>query len=619
MSSQSSFDPTAPEYRQLKAYAFDPTRGRTLGNYMTIKVRNEPLRPGPVGKYLAVIDYDASNKCYYQPVNLNDENILLQNGLDPSESDPRFHQQMVYAVASETIRRFEHALGRSIKWSFNRWRKDGADGPERLRIFPHAMQEANAFYSRELEALLFGYFPASETDAGANIPGQTVFTCLSHDIIAHETTHALVDSQRDFFMEATSPDAPAFHEAFADIVALFQHFSFKDALLEMIQRTGGQIYRTDVGPESQPGADGPVLQTELTTDNPLVGLARQFGEAMGMRKALRSALGTKPNTDELSRLFEPHVRGSILVAAVFDAFFSIYVRRTSDLLRIARAGGAQIGAGNLHPDLANRLAETTAKTAEQFLNICIRALDYCPPVDILFGDFLRAIITADFDLVPDDQYDYRAAIIEAFRLRGIVPESVSSYSEESLLWCPPETLRPGAKLPYCTDLSFDVFKYGGSKAEREQQQYNAKVLHKFADGNRQLLGLSVDRNRKVQARTFHTVHRVAPDGKLIFDIVAEFTQRRTDVLINPSDPDQGTFIFRGGTTVVFNREGEVRYAIQKSIGEEKDDERNPRLIRQREYLSDREAGFSIAPYWDASEGRMLEKYPMNFSMIHKGY
>ena len=619
MSSQSSFDPATPEHRQLKAYAFDPTRGRTLGNYMTIKVRNEALKPGPVGRYLAVIDYDASNKCYYQPVNLNDENILLQNGLAPSESDPRFHQQMVYAVASETIRRFEHALGRSIKWSFNRWRKEGADGPERLRIFPHALQEANAFYSRELEALLFGYFPASEGDSGSNIPGQTVFTCLSHDIIAHEATHALVDSQRDFFMEATSPDAPAFHEAFADIVALFQHFSFKDALLEMIQRTGGQIYRMDVGPESQPEAGGPVIQTELTTDNPLVGLARQFGEAMGMRKALRSALGTKPNTNELIRLFEPHVRGSILVAAVFDAFFSVYVRRTRDLLRIARAGGATLEAGELHPDLANRLAETTAKTAEQFLNICIRALDYCPPVDILFGDFLRAIITADYDIVPDDEYHYRAAIIEAFRLRGIVPENVGSYSEESLLWCPPEVLHPGDKLPLCTGLTFDVFKYGDSKAAREQQQSNARALQKFADSNRQLLGLSTDPNRKVQARTFHTVHRVAPDGKLIFDIVAEFTQRRTDVLVNPADPSQGTFTFRGGTTVIFNRDGEVRYAIQKSIGEEKNDDVNPRLIRQREYLSNMMSGFGMAPYWDAEDGSMMDKHALNFSMIHRGY
>src|SRR5215510_4777629 len=91
-----------PQRRPLKVYAFDPTRGRGLGNYMTCQVPYESLRPGPAGKYLAVIDYDASNKAYYSPVDLDHPAILLGSGLDPSESDPQFHQQMVYAVASET-------------------------------------------------------------------------------------------------------------------------------------------------------------------------------------------------------------------------------------------------------------------------------------------------------------------------------------------------------------------------------------------------------------------------------------------------------------------------------------------------------------------------------------
>jgi len=157
---------------------------------MTVDLRYESLEPGPTGRYLQVIDYDASNKCYYRPVDLDDPAVLIRSGLDPTESDPQFHQQMVYAVASETIRRFEIALGRSISWSFSRWGRKDRTQPDRLRIFPHGMQEANAYYSRDLEALMFGYFPASLTDPGLNLPGQTIFTCLSHDIIAHETTHA---------------------------------------------------------------------------------------------------------------------------------------------------------------------------------------------------------------------------------------------------------------------------------------------------------------------------------------------------------------------------------------------------------------------------------------------
>src|SRR5438128_1269184 len=125
-----------PIYRPLKTYAFDPTKGKNLGNYMTVNVDYEDLQPGPIGKHLMVVDYDASNQRYYSPVNLNDPSILLRGGVNPSETDPQFHQQMVYAVASETIRRFEFALGRRVKWRFQTGSKED---PNRklLRIFPH--------------------------------------------------------------------------------------------------------------------------------------------------------------------------------------------------------------------------------------------------------------------------------------------------------------------------------------------------------------------------------------------------------------------------------------------------------------------------------------------------
>ena len=66
--------------------------------------------------------------------------------------------------------------------------------------------------------------------------------------------------------------------------------------------------------------------------------------------------------------------------------------------------------------------------------ICIRALDYCPPNDITFGDYLRALITADLDIAPEDETGYRLALIEAFRARGIFPNRVNTLSIESLRW-----------------------------------------------------------------------------------------------------------------------------------------------------------------------------------------
>ena len=55
-------------------------------------------------------------------------------------------------------------------------------------------------------------------------------------------------------------------------------------------------------------------------------------------------------------------------------------------------------------------------------------------MDITFGDYLRALITADADLVPDDPKRYRLAFIEAFRERGIYPLDVRTLSEDSLRW-----------------------------------------------------------------------------------------------------------------------------------------------------------------------------------------
>ncbi len=552
---------TREEYktRPLRIYGFDPTRGRRAGNLMIARVEGRLLAPGPRGTRLEVIDYDSTNHRFYQPVDLDDSAIAMNAGLDPSESNPQFHQQMVFAVASETLKRFDRALGR--RWAFRDVRaKDGRLGP-RLRIFPHAMQQANAFYSSQQRALFFGYFKATEDNTGTNLPGQTVMTCLSHDIVAHETTHALVDGLREHFMEPGGPDTLAFHEAFADIVAIFQHFTFREAVLDTIQRTGGLLYQFELESEvsgfsGQPGISNGrngvretmLIGGEKRQPNPLVDLAEQFGDAIGYRKALRSALGTPPESSRLNSVFEPHERGSILVAAVFDAFFTVYIRRNADLMRVARAGGARIAADELHPDLAARLTDDVTAVARHFLKMCIRALDYCPPFDVCFGDFLQAIITADRDLVQYDMYDYRGAIIDAFRSRGVVPRRAGSYSEEALTWCSPEEL--DMNLPACPDLDF---RHSEKVSDRNREAVRHYVIKHAAK-----MKLKAAPNQ-INIEIFPPAYRADPDSNLKVQLVAEVVQKNPEFnpkhLLGPQ--------YSRGMTLLFEPPGRVRYVVSK--------------------------------------------------------
>src|SRR5687768_16137531 len=166
-----------PVYRYLRGYSLDPgfsTRLDTAAiNEVVYRIPFEEVKPGPVGEYIEVMDFDPASNCWYEPVDLGDERVASQQGLAPSEGNPQFHQQFVYAVAMKTIRHFERALGRKIVWNPRPLKPKGEAVAHRdirwpreyvgqLRIYPHALRDANAYYDSDKKALLFGYFPRSE-------------------------------------------------------------------------------------------------------------------------------------------------------------------------------------------------------------------------------------------------------------------------------------------------------------------------------------------------------------------------------------------------------------------------------------------------------------------------
>jgi len=555
-----------PPFRSLRGYAFDPSLSTTLDtagiNQAVFAVPWEPLERGPVGEYLEVMDYDPASGRFYEPADLEHPHVLAQQGLPPSETSPQSHQQMVYAVAMTTIQNFEKALGRKALWGPD---KNYGFVP-RLRLYPHALRGANAFYSPDLKAVLFGYFKASEED-GVHAPGSTVFTCLSHDIIAHEVTHALLDGMHRRYIEPTHPDSLAFHEAFADLVALFQHFTFPEVLRHQVAATRGDLQR----------------------GNLLAELAQEFGKALGNHGALRSALGDKPDPAALAQTLEPHARGSILVAAVFEAFTIIYGSRATDLIRLATAGSGVLPAGALPELLADELAKEAAKTAKHFLQMCIRALDYCPPVGLTFGDYLRALVTADRDMVPDDPHGYRIALIDAFRRRGIFAPGVPHLSEESLAWPGSPSLEDDTAKWLVAQLrqKSDWMRYEGDRGrifEMSNQagaalhaQLTAKPEKRLFQFGR-VCGLALDpatapkdikRDKNglpmFEVHQFRKAFRARPDGTLLNHVILTLTQRRRIQFPDGS----GVYDFRGGATLILDLDTmELRYCIRRPIDDE---------------------------------------------------
>ncbi len=574
-----------PPRRPLRVYAYDPSLGarlETLGiNEATLDVRWEKdLKPGPVGEYLEIVDVDPASRCCYAPVDLNHPYLLTRSGLPPSEANPQFHQQMVYAVAMRTIEHFENALGRRALWAprlvENAQGKREERYVQRLRIYPHALRARNAYYSPDRKALLLGYFSASATNPGDALPGGVVFTAVSHDIVAHETTHALLDGLHRRFSEPTNQDMLAFHEAFADIVALFQHFTLPEALRQQIAATRG----------------------DLGEQNLLAKLAVQFGNATGRYGALRDAIGKmveektgetaeetwvrKPaRRDDYEKATEAHDRGAVLVAAVFDAFLQLYRARTEDLVRLATQGSGVLPPGRIPVDLVNRLAYEASKVAGQVLNMCIRALDYCPPVDLTFGEYLRALITADSDLVPDDPRGYRTAFISAFSARGIYPFDVKHLSPGSLVWEPPPLPLVNIKnilkeMSLSWDLSTD------RETAYSMSRVNAQKMHDWliktnpsevSDDEIEALGLfRTERNMTIggisgtlggiEVHSVRPARRIGPDGQSRSHLVVEITQTFRA-------PPPSTLHFRGGCTLLIDlEEGKVRYLVRKRVDSE---------------------------------------------------
>ena len=503
-------------FRTLTVIALDPSVRR--GNRILtarIRVPREALGPGPRGYRAYVVDYDTSAGVLYEPFTPPEEDLFA--GVPGSRllKDPRFHAQNVYAIVMRILGRFESALGRRVPWSF---------GGHQIKIAPHAFLGSNAFYSREHEALLFGYFP-SRSGRGM------VYTCLSHDVIAHETTHALLDGLRDRYREPSGPDQAGFHEGFADLVSTLSVFSLPEVVA--------------VALDDKPGARGWRLRSSA-----LLSIGKEIGREIGNHCSgcLRRPAQLQPSPAWLRHpeFQSAHQRGEVLTAAMLDTFLSVWEGKIRSLSR-----------GQERLLDRGQLIELGARIAEALLTVSIRALDYAPPTDIRFSDYLSALLTADWEIAGvDAEFQLRQFLRDSFARYGIRPTAQGRRCPEPGVWPP-----PAVELDY-------------TGANHEAMQRDPNEVFRFLWQNRRPLGLLEE--AYVRVGSVRPCTRVNPDGFVVRETVADYVQvlplragelaRLPGRIRKPSGmPDRVAVTLYGGASLIFDEHGKLKYHIQNAL------------------------------------------------------
>ena len=204
--------------------------------------------------------------------------------------------------------------------------------------------------------------------------------------------------------------------------------------------------------------------------------------------ALRDSITMRPSTRWASnpRYNERHFRGEILVWIILETLAGIWRKRLED---ISFAGSVSLA----------RAAEEGATAAQHLLGMCVRAIDYLPPVEFEFPDFLAALLVSDAEIVPDDKHGYRVAVRDAFARWGIADadDHIADLS------------RSGLTAVY-RNLSYTALRS------------DTDEVFRFIWENLELL--QIDPRFYIHVEHVRPSVRVGPDGIVVAETVAEYIQ-----------------------------------------------------------------------------------------------
>jgi hypothetical protein len=171
-----------------------------------------------------------------------------------------------------------------------------------------------------------------------------------------------------------------------------------------------------------------------------------------------------------------------------------------------------------------------------------------------------------------------------------------------------------ADLPISSQIS--QFSTSEEGTDRDISNDMAAQLSIYARNN--AASLLLDPSRKIEVQGFHPVFRIASDGRLLIELVAQFAQKD-----ERQGDDLGGVPIRGGTTLVASADGTVRYLIAKPL---LSSPQTPEMQRESQARYERQINFvRLCDSIDAScayssqeafQQRMTAR--MQFAALHQG-
>lgn len=370
-------------------------------------------------------------------------------------------------------------------------------------VVPHAGYGQNAYYDRSSKSLQFYYF-----DDGDN----TVYTCLSSDIVCHEFAHAVLDGVRPFFNEAATIETAAFHEFVGDLSAILLTLQNKELRKQFAIATGGKIEKAET----------------------LTSIAEQFGKAVLGRPYLRSAINNYKMSG-MAKETDPHAVSEVLTGAIFDILKTVAKQYQEDPPATQPQPGEE--APNDHSK-RKKLTPLQAfwNAADRMRRMAIQPLDLLPPVDVTFRDYAVAVCRSQQWAEPLDPRGYHGMLIDVFEKREILSEAEA------------ERLR---QPDYITDRLRLSVRHNINSISRSRA-----AAYRFLDDNRKELLIPASQDFFV-SDLYESEKRGRQNVALPRQIVLEYVWREEVPLIGPqfeAFDGRSTTMLCGGT-LVFNSDG----------------------------------------------------------------